>query len=131
MCRTWVLTCLLNPKDISNTSDVIQLAQEKIKNFDLNLNSLKDCTKELNIEFNEFTSKVDHLDSAIRNFVLNVGKPGRDSGLNSAADDDDGELLESYDENSNEVFDFQSDGIDDHNQLMDILISNLKKSIVQ
>jgi hypothetical protein len=116
-----------------------------MKSFDLNLSSLKDSTKELNVEFNEFTSKVDTLDSAIRTFVLNMSGNGsggsncnsmsssgrssqRDSQSSAPADDYDSGLLDSYDEtNNNDVFDFQSDGID--NQLMDILISNLKKSI--
>ncbi|RNA21617.1 hypothetical protein BpHYR1_038333 [Brachionus plicatilis] len=68
-------------KDISNTNSVIKLVQEKLKDCDLNLNFLKQISKELNIDFANIESKLDSLES--QNNACGIS---RENSLQSLAD---------------------------------------------
>ena len=53
-------------KDISNTRDVIQIVEEKLKHCDENLNLLKKNAFELNKDFNNISEKVNDLNKAMQ-----------------------------------------------------------------
>lgn len=52
--------------DITHTSDIIDLIQKKLQDFDLNLNSLKSSTSELNKDFAVIEEKITSLDTSFR-----------------------------------------------------------------
>lgn len=53
-------------QDISHTSDIVDLVAKKLKDFDLNLNSLKGTTNELNKDFAVIEEKLTNLDSSFK-----------------------------------------------------------------
>lgn len=52
--------------DISHTNDIIDLIQKKMEDFDLNLNTLKTSTRELNSDFASIEEKLMTLDSSFK-----------------------------------------------------------------
>jgi len=52
--------------DISHTNDIIDLIQKKLQDFDLNLNSLKSSTSELNKDFAVIEEKITSLDTSFK-----------------------------------------------------------------
>lgn len=52
--------------DISHTNDIIDLIQKKLQDFDLNLNSLKSSTTELNRDFAVIEEKITSLDTSFK-----------------------------------------------------------------
>lgn len=52
--------------DISHTNDIIDLIQKKMEDFDLNLNTLKTSTRELNSDFASIEEKLTTLDSSFK-----------------------------------------------------------------
>jgi len=52
--------------DITYTNDIIDMVQKKLQDFDLNLNSLKNTTNELNKEFAVIEEKITNLDSSLK-----------------------------------------------------------------
>jgi hypothetical protein len=52
--------------DISHTNDIIDLIQKKLQDFDLNLDSLKTSTTELNKDFAVIEKKITSLDTSFK-----------------------------------------------------------------
>lgn len=52
--------------DISHTNDIIDLIQKKMEDLDLNLNTLKTSTRELNSDFASIEEKLTTLDSSFK-----------------------------------------------------------------
>ncbi|CAF0992484.1 unnamed protein product [Brachionus calyciflorus] len=69
-------------EDITNTNSVIKLVQEKLKDCDFNLSSLKQISKELNIDFANIETKI----NTLKNNGSDECKLSRNSSLSSLAD---------------------------------------------
>jgi hypothetical protein len=96
---------LFNLKDINYTNDTIKIAQDKLRDCDLNLMSLKKFSAELNAGFMNIENQVSKLDMSFKDInLLSSYAHNRKSSLTSSIDDSsdesisskNAELLESY-----------------------------------
>jgi len=77
--------------DITYTNDIIDLVQKKLKDFDLNLNSLKDTTNELNKDFAVIEEKITNLDSSFKrvNSFSSISRTDSFSSISSSSSNSD------------------------------------------
>lgn len=75
-------------QDISHTSDIIDLIQKKMSDFDFNLDLLKTSTSELNREFADINEKITNLDTSFKrvNSMSSLSTLSRNSSFSSISE---------------------------------------------